>query len=168
MFYWITVAGKNILKWPNSFLTCGRSYKTYRFYSLLCIIGPSPGNCFFFQQVLHQPQPSLCVSQELPAGTQMLASLSQALPALLAQLIFLVACVSTLPCFLLQLLARRKEEDFFVSIPLEWQGRVMESPSCGTRSPGVQVDLMAPLFHTVLPALAFPSSRGHQLYIRVT
>lgn len=121
MFYWITVAGKNILMRPNSFLTFGRSYKTYRFYSLLCITGHSPGNCFFSQQVLHQPQPSPCVSQELPAGTQMLASLSQALPALLAQLIFLVACVSTLPCFLLQLLARRKEEDF--SYPFLLSGR---------------------------------------------
>lgn len=112
---------KNILKRPNSFLTFGRSYKTYRFYSLPCIIGHSPGNCFFFQQVLHQPQPSPGVSQELPAGTQMLASLSQALPALLAQLIFLVACISTLPCFLLQLLAGRKEEDF--SYPFLLSGR---------------------------------------------
>lgn len=57
----------------------------------------------------------------------------------------------------------QEEGGIFVSISLEWQGCVMESPSCGTRSPRVQVDLMAPLFRTVLPALAFPSSRGHQL-----
>lgn len=111
----------------------------------MCIIGHSPGNCFFFQQVFHLLQPSPCVFQELTARTPILTSLSQTLPALVAQLVFLVATVYTPPCFLFQLLARRKQDGssypfLFSDSDVWWNLLTVVSTS-----PRVQVDLMGPL-----------------------